>query len=250
MAKPDFTTQDAATYKTNIDTEVGYLYDTGLVSATGDAILKKVDAVGTIANYFEVENAITGNPAVMRAVGTDTNVGFNWITKGSGVGLLNGDPISRFEAQIVIGLVGNTSEILTGIPSWAKIIHISGIATLGATQYVTLQLGIAGSPAFPTTGYTSFTHRIGNATATTSTNYFYMTDGAAVVQFTGTLINDYNNVWQYGGTSYNSITANNYLGIAQGHKDLGGANPLTQLKFATSGGTTLNTGSISVFCIG
>lgn len=84
MAKPDYTSQDAATYKSNIDTEVGYLYDTGLVAADGSPILKKVDAGGTTVNYLEAVNAITNNPAILRAAGTDTDIDIEITPKGAG----------------------------------------------------------------------------------------------------------------------------------------------------------------------
>jgi hypothetical protein len=61
---------------------------------SGAAWVFQVDATGASAvNYPYVQNAATGNPAVVASWGADTDVSLNLVTKGAGVVNANGNPV-------------------------------------------------------------------------------------------------------------------------------------------------------------
>ncbi len=96
--------QDIGTASTptflGLQLDSGFIYDENGVGAFA------MGSVASAVNYVRVFNAITGNPALVEAVGDDTDVGLNIITKGAGqIGLLSGSPTQPI--VIYSGTAGN-----------------------------------------------------------------------------------------------------------------------------------------------
>lgn len=141
----------------NTTTNVITLSVNNIASFTDDL----VDFTGDNVNYFGIKNNISGRGPILEALGTDTNVGIELLTKGTGVVSTNGD-LRVGGGDIRTGNVAATlfgDNTTTGITIGGGL--TSGTFTMGAT-------GSTGAVSlFPATGAQNIT--LGGATTGTVT---------------------------------------------------------------------------------
>ena len=89
---------------------------TEIQDANGEKLVE-ITATGSAVNHFKVTNAATGNNVTLEATGSDTNVGFNVTSKGTGlVTVTTGVAFSHIEqtADGVVSLVKTTTVFNKG----------------------------------------------------------------------------------------------------------------------------------------
>lgn len=133
------------------------------------------------------------------------------------------DSVQRIDRSAATSLTGASSSTITGVPSWAKIIHIhvtGASSSGGSTSNLALRIGPSGG--VDTTGYRSVGSRVenGNTPYTLGYNSIYHLIGGAATGFisntvdaTIVLVNRTGgNTWSFSSTcNAQDATAANYL---------------------------------------
>jgi hypothetical protein len=168
------------------------------------AILKFVSSGTSAVNELSVQNAVTGNAPSLSATGTDTNIGLDLISKGTGEVKLNGVNAS--------GAWGTWSPTLTGVTigngsvvarykQIGKSVFFTCIITFGNTTAITaaprISTPVAANGSYVTgsvlTGYGSIVGTV-NAKDDSASSYF---GGSAVLVTVNQLSLD---LWNTAGT--------------------------------------------------
>jgi hypothetical protein len=100
-------------WTSNIDADgFNLLFDdsTGILSSeAGNPELLEFVSVASAVNFLEIENAATGSGPTIRAVGDDTNVGVNIVSKGIGILSFTTEPTGDFTDCVFFDLGGTAS---------------------------------------------------------------------------------------------------------------------------------------------
>lgn len=107
-------------------------------------------------NYPRFSGSTTGNPILLNAIGTDTNIDINLIPKGSGVAQVSGVPIVSTTGTQTLTNKTLTSPTLTGTTTTDRLDYDQGVGTVSA-------LGNLG--ATETIDWSTATHFSGNLDA-------------------------------------------------------------------------------------
>jgi hypothetical protein len=176
--------------------------------------------------------------------------------KGRASGSGTGDPADLTAAEVLailgfnlpvevapVTLSGTSTELATGIPSWASDVYVSFISasTNGTSDHI-VQLGTSGG-GFVTTGYTGVACRVVNAGATAGTansNGFRLTDSnIAAGSISGVLHlrrdSSASNIWIATGIFSPGGGGQVADYLVAGTITLSGA--LTQIRWSTAGGS-------------
>lgn len=127
--------------------------------AQGVEVLRLITAANGV-NFLQITPAATTNPVLISALGSDTNIGIQLVTKGTGTVII---PAGN-AAQTSIGFAG---DIATGFYSVAA--GVIGVASSGGAGFIGLwgPKGLAVGATAPVAAVTN-TIKIGNGTAPTT----------------------------------------------------------------------------------
>lgn len=176
---------------TGTDTNIGLSLVTkgtgGFTVFVGSNAGFNVGGVASAVNYLTVGNAITGGLPYLAAAGTDTNIGLNFITKGTG-GMTFQTPstllLTLTAAASAVNYLNITSAATAGSPS---------ITAVGTDTNIILNLVAKGNSAvFINSGAPTQPFIIISGTTREHQTNFIFADTAATRSFT---FPDYNIVW-------------------------------------------------------
>lgn len=127
-------TTGVATFTDHID-----VADTKAIRDGNDNELIKFSQTASAVNEITVKNAATGNPARIEATGNDTNIGLNFVTKGTGEHQLNGVAFSgawtSWTPTWANASVGNGS-VDAKYKQIGKTVHFRLVFILGSTSTI------------------------------------------------------------------------------------------------------------------
>ena len=145
--------------KDSADATIWTVDHVGVDSTTGNDAVQYV-TVGSAVNEITITNATSANRPTIATTGTDTNVGFKVLAKGSGT--LNLD--AGASGGIIVGNTSSGSIQIRRASTFHSTLNVTGNATLSSTlasgaQTITGALAATGavsSAGLTTTGNTSF----------------------------------------------------------------------------------------------
>jgi hypothetical protein len=208
------------------------------ISGSGAATFPSVTSNSQIFNGSSsgtttVQAAATASGTITVPAGTGT-IAVNGVSSN----LVTGTPAS----------VSSTSTIVSGIPSWARRVIVSGVGIVkSGTSLNLVQLGVSGG--ITTSGYSGIVWYIGTGNLSTSTSGFPVFPSTLQVAtsnlsfvLTLTLNNSSTNQWVGTISTYDSVQS--YGGVGNGNISLSGA--LTQIRIIGNGTDTYSAGTLNV----
>lgn len=102
------------------------------IQFAGKNMIQFTDSGSTVVNYFQVAPGITGQPTVLKAIGSDANIGIEMYTKGTG-GYAFINPLNQKMLQLLGGAANapNGISITTGLTTASPILQSIGETNVG-----------------------------------------------------------------------------------------------------------------------
>lgn len=97
-----------------------------IADANGNNLIGFPATIASAVNWLQVSNAISGNPVLLTALGSDTNIGINYNTKGTGTHLFNAN--IRFASGRTISPISTGGAATCG-----RVTLVAGTATVSTT---------------------------------------------------------------------------------------------------------------------
>ena len=126
---------------------------TSILDASSNELISFPATVGSAVNNIQVKNAISGQPAEIAAVGTDTNVSLKFTPKGTGTVSIGADAIVTLTATQTLTNKTLTTPTISSISNGGTVTVPSGTDTLvnlASTQTLTNKNLAGAGNTFPT----------------------------------------------------------------------------------------------------
>ena len=226
-------------------TGVVLLADQPIRDAAGNELIEFTSNASAI-NHIGVTNTATSNHPQVSAVGGDTNINLNLVSKGIGIVQANGTGVVPVKMASQATTSGNTFDF-TNIPSWVTHIIVSVSAvSFDSTDHLLVQIGDSGG--VETSTYSSVSCVMGDASATvavSATNGFIVYMSSAGNTMSGHLMLNLHTTSDAWVQSHSFRRATTSVCTGGGHKTLSGT--LTTVRVTRSGSGSFDNGSVAVW---